>query len=488
MAEEPPEEKPSRGFVLPGFKYLGPGNDLDQGEPSNALDAAAKVHDEEYTKISQEYKYHHDVKKFEQDIKRADEKFLSEISLIEPESTYEKFAKYLAQGGIGTKYLLENITGVLYPRPEQGIMEGGGEDGVPINVSSVIGGGVQNRKNVHKFQFKKKFTFAVSSTKATYTKTGTDMTYKTYIHSIPWQYIFLYMTEKEYMDMTRVFHTARVTQVGIKITNLGNRTPFITATNAVNYANANSQTTIGIWENLELMCPVTLGSKITSETLYGKTLDSYEQGSDKDPDHSTAQAKLIDNVITYNIKLNDMSKKFHLPPLIMEATILYNATNSIGPIFEKTYTPVDGKFHQNNEGFEDNLNILRNTQQMKLQNIQNNSIRNLSYSRIATKAYSTATVDNLTMGGLVTNPPKDFMGSLGIGIIPLLNKDGSLEDAILNILVETSIDLECVSHGTNLLMSNHNKPQPNTNYAALGVDKYHWTNRYTVAGTPTMEE
>ena len=36
------------GWVPPGYKYLGPGNALDQGEPTNPSDAAAKEHDEAY--------------------------------------------------------------------------------------------------------------------------------------------------------------------------------------------------------------------------------------------------------------------------------------------------------------------------------------------------------------------------------------------------------------------------------------------------------
>jgi hypothetical protein len=37
-----------RGWVPPGYKYLGPGNDLNRGEPTNAADALAKTHDENY--------------------------------------------------------------------------------------------------------------------------------------------------------------------------------------------------------------------------------------------------------------------------------------------------------------------------------------------------------------------------------------------------------------------------------------------------------
>lgn len=39
----------SHGWTLPGYKYLGPWNDLDLGEPTNQLDAAARAHDQAYT-------------------------------------------------------------------------------------------------------------------------------------------------------------------------------------------------------------------------------------------------------------------------------------------------------------------------------------------------------------------------------------------------------------------------------------------------------
>lgn len=38
----------ARGLVLPGYKYLGPGNGLDKGEPVNEADAAALEHDKAY--------------------------------------------------------------------------------------------------------------------------------------------------------------------------------------------------------------------------------------------------------------------------------------------------------------------------------------------------------------------------------------------------------------------------------------------------------
>lgn len=43
MVEAPPEQPSgSRGIVLPGYKYLGPGNDLNRGVPVNQLNREQK--------------------------------------------------------------------------------------------------------------------------------------------------------------------------------------------------------------------------------------------------------------------------------------------------------------------------------------------------------------------------------------------------------------------------------------------------------------
>lgn len=485
MAAQPPEEDERRGLTLPGYKYLGPGNSLNRGPPVNDLDAAAKRHDEQYHKITEYYKKTKNRKQFEESVRRADDQFIEEVIEVAPVNTYDGIARWLAIGGIGTKTILEKYIGVVWPRlddqDEDGTME------VPANTNSVIGGGVQNDRHVHHFEFKKKFTFAICSTKADYSKSSSEVVYNTYIHSLPWQNIYFYMTEKEYADMTTVFHTAKVKKVGLKITNLGNRTPFLTATSAVNYANANSQTTIGIWENLEKLAPVHMGKSISPTTLYGETLDRLTGGTNLDPEHSTAQAKIIDNKIAYHFKLNGVNKQFHLPPLIMEATTLFNATNSIGPIYEKEYDVKDGTFHAANEGFETDDSILRDMGAPQLISASSGGLRSATYVRHRTKKYEEATIDNLTIGGLFANAQKEFAGSLGVGIVPLLNKDGSLEDAILNIMVETYIQLECTSHGTNLLMGKYNKPQPNTLFAGLSVDRYRWNSKYAMTGAPAVE-
>lgn len=48
-------KKRSSGLTLPGYNYLGPFNSLDNGEPTNESDRAAKVHDEEYAVLQEQY-------------------------------------------------------------------------------------------------------------------------------------------------------------------------------------------------------------------------------------------------------------------------------------------------------------------------------------------------------------------------------------------------------------------------------------------------
>lgn len=45
------EEPPNRGYVLPGYNYLGPGNSLNNGNPTNRDDWVAREHDHGYRDI-----------------------------------------------------------------------------------------------------------------------------------------------------------------------------------------------------------------------------------------------------------------------------------------------------------------------------------------------------------------------------------------------------------------------------------------------------
>nr|QHD57624.1 capsid protein [Adeno-associated virus] len=70
----PPKKAKGKGFVFPGHNYLGPGNDLDNGKPVDADDAAAKKHDEAYDEQLKQgdnpyVKYNHADAQLQEDLK-----------------------------------------------------------------------------------------------------------------------------------------------------------------------------------------------------------------------------------------------------------------------------------------------------------------------------------------------------------------------------------------------------------------------------------
>nr|QKN88765.1 MAG: capsid protein [Dependoparvovirus sp.] len=74
FGEARPKGDDSRGLVLPGYKYLGPFNGLDKGEPVNAADAAALEHDKAYDQQLQAgdnpyLKYNHADAEFQETLK-----------------------------------------------------------------------------------------------------------------------------------------------------------------------------------------------------------------------------------------------------------------------------------------------------------------------------------------------------------------------------------------------------------------------------------
>lgn len=99
------------GFVPPPFKYLGPGNSLNRGQPYNEIDAAAKRHDEAYSVAKTKY-----------DIYNADQEFLQEskkhfVAGITGKGTIsDTIGATLGGIGIGTKHFVEKAADrVFYP-------------------------------------------------------------------------------------------------------------------------------------------------------------------------------------------------------------------------------------------------------------------------------------------------------------------------------------------------------------------------------------
>lgn len=93
---------------LPGHKYLGPGNKLDEGEPVDEDDLIARHHDEDYARAVNE-----------EEIREADREAIS--SFAASGSAHG----LIGAAGLGLKYGVESLTGVLYPR---GMKRGGSSD------------------------------------------------------------------------------------------------------------------------------------------------------------------------------------------------------------------------------------------------------------------------------------------------------------------------------------------------------------------------
>lgn len=93
-------------FVFPGHKYLGPGNELDSGEPVDSDDLIAQEHDKAY-----------DSAECQEDIYRADE--IAIFSFIFDWIKNRNWHSALGALGISFKHCTEKVFNrVLYPRLE----------------------------------------------------------------------------------------------------------------------------------------------------------------------------------------------------------------------------------------------------------------------------------------------------------------------------------------------------------------------------------
>lgn len=106
--EVPGEQDGKGGYHLPGYKYLGPGNDMNRGSPINHVDEHAQQHDKAYeTAMNKE------------DVYKADRTFLKDLSdhIIDgSDSVYETAGAISGVLGIGAKHIVEKTIGkTLYP-------------------------------------------------------------------------------------------------------------------------------------------------------------------------------------------------------------------------------------------------------------------------------------------------------------------------------------------------------------------------------------
>nr|QJI53473.1 MAG: hypothetical protein [Riboviria sp.] len=103
------QDKGKRGFVLPGHKYEGPGNSLNNGIPANEMDAFARKHDLQYAWASYLYVNKRiDKPTFDAKIHAADEELATNANLTSLDGIAAIF-------GMRVKKFVEHFTGLLYP-------------------------------------------------------------------------------------------------------------------------------------------------------------------------------------------------------------------------------------------------------------------------------------------------------------------------------------------------------------------------------------
>lgn len=108
-------------LTLPGYNYLGPGNDIDNGPPVNAVDEIAKKHDEDYEKITMEHQVTGDLEESKRKIREADKEFINNMKDVEAPTVHEFIGKHAGITGILVKSTLEKVMDtLLYPRLKDG--------------------------------------------------------------------------------------------------------------------------------------------------------------------------------------------------------------------------------------------------------------------------------------------------------------------------------------------------------------------------------
>ena len=93
--------RPKKGWVLPGHKYTGPYNPLDEQLDENDLPIAGQ---EPFNKVD-EISMHHDICYRDNPTgkKKCDDIMLDELDLLQPSNTRERVDKFITSKMIGTK-------------------------------------------------------------------------------------------------------------------------------------------------------------------------------------------------------------------------------------------------------------------------------------------------------------------------------------------------------------------------------------------------
>jgi hypothetical protein len=519
---------PSIGFTVPGFNYLGPGNPLDNGPPTNRVDEVARQHDLRYSEAQLLFEQNHDSEEVFKYIQEADDSFLVDLSEIEPTSYTESFGKIIGKTGIGLKRGVENILHTtLYPSLNKD-MDTDAVDGesssnfkTVLNQAAIPSGVISINEGITKpqiqlYKFKKHFNIAFDSHPMEFKKTVSDANNKhgittiiPYIHSLPWQMLYFYITEREFNSVINSCHSAYVDTITIKIFNMGVSSTTIQSS-GTSLKTISTNQYLGVWKGFEQYGPVSLGDKITPEFLYGKTYGEMKQstGSTANTYPSTdlgaiSEIKRVDNRISYpkitstwqNNKDEKIEESNMLPPPLLEmATIVANASTNTGLIFQHVYKPKDGLFHNRSSAFHNASVIQHKPYEQNIDIADNGKISDAKYiitSNVKNNTpaikYEDCTVNNMFFRSLRASNQLEFMDGLGIGLFPFRMKDDTLLDTTLNVYIQTEITIKGESFGGSVHFGGKSTgPQCNPNRVYLVHEKKKFGNAYASDGLPTL--
>ena len=262
-------------FNVPGYRYLGPGNKLNNGTPINSADSIARDHDIAYEQA-----------KSTSDIRAADRKAIGQF--IGDKS----IGGTIGAVGLGVKYIGESIVGVQYPDMSKRMKPDSSSDvemsSVPVDNKQDLIGNVpvmnnSTSKNAPcttsaRVTFKKTHMIQCESFKWSryngddwsiynVNETGTCRDSTGYNISTSLQVIDpnvfpLYMTNSEYANLPVGSYAIRSK---IRLTPIGYRLPFPTGDDKSTYANSQTLIQVGHAIGLENMMPVTLASYTSTE-------------------------------------------------------------------------------------------------------------------------------------------------------------------------------------------------------------------------------
>lgn len=288
-----------------------------------------------------------------------------------------------------------------------------------------LGKKILKRKNVFHFDSSKIFKMAFTSHLATsYTKKGNHIDLITYIHSLPWENIFFYLTEKEYNSIVYTFQTATVESVTVNITNMGVASPIEQGRNH----------NFGIWRGFERYFPTEFGKNITPKELYGSDLLKPHSSLALpnvpcDCFGAISEMKTVENRVTYNLSTrisengeDELVEQTFMALLNMEVAVLTERADNTGFVYSITYKPKYGQFHDNT--YSSNKMYLTENK------ISGDAEVSMPTNNRHAAPYEDTTVENLRYNS---------MDGIGVGLIPRKHDDGTFLDASLKLSIRTEI-------------------------------------------------